>query len=375
MGSATYRGYALIIRIQLVAILGNIELAKTHTNSSNKAYPLLKEAQKASIRAKGLTQQLLTFAKGGEPVKQTSSIAKIITDSANFVLHGSAVACDYHIPNDLWPIEVDSGQISQVIQNMTLNACHAMPNGGVVKIHCQTITDISKELSSLPSGDYLKIIIADSGFGIPERHIDKIFDPYFSTKQEGSGLGLAICHSIICKHGGNISVQSEVNKGTVFTIYLPASSQPLPYTTGSKHINLEALNKATIMVMDDESVVRLMLKQMLSYLGHEVLITENGHEAIGLYKEYGNRNHTIDIIIMDLIIPGGMGGEETVLEILKINPDAKVIVVSGCSNNQIMANHKEHGFIASMAKPFQLHELNTLVNSILRSNSSSTQHN
>lgn len=349
----------------LAAILGNIELAKAYTDTNNKAHPLLKESQKAAIRAKGLSQQLLTFATGGEPVKHTSSIAKIITDSANFVLHGSSVVCDYHIPNDLWPAEVDTGQISQVIQNIILNACYAMPNGGVVEINCQNIPDISKELSSLPFGQYLKISIVDSGSGIPQKNIDKIFDPYFSTKQEGSGLGLAICHSIICKHGGNISVQSEINQGTAFTIFLPASSHILEEPTLSKHDIAEPKHKATIMVMDDESIVRYMVKQMLSHSGHEVLMAENGHEAIELYTEYVNSNRSIDIVFMDLVIPGGKGGKETVLEILKINPDAKVVVASGYSNDPIMANYQKHGFIASIVKPFQLSEVNKLINEIL----------
>jgi PAS domain S-box-containing protein len=349
----------------LAAILGNIELAELYTDSNNKAYPLLKEAKNASIRAKDLTQQLLTFAKGGEPVKQTSSISKIITDSADFVLHGSSVVCDYHIPNDLWPVDVDTSQISQVIQNMIINACHAMPNGGLIEIYCNNVQDISKELSSLPPRQYIKITIVDSGSGIPQKHVDKIFDPYFSTKQDGSGLGLAICHSIICKHSGNISVQSEINKGTTFTIYLPASPQISVETGTSKHSIVEPEQKSTIMVMDDKSIVRNMVKQMLSHSGHEVLMVENGHEAIGLYNEYVKSNRIIDVIIMDLTIPGGMGGKETVLEILKINPDAKVVVASGYSNDPIMANYQKHGFIASIAKPFQLYELNKLINAIL----------
>lgn len=349
----------------LAAILGNIELAEAYTDSTSKAHPLLKEAKKASIRAKGLSQQLLTFAKGGDPVKRTSSIAKIITDSTNFVLRGSSVACDYDIPNDLWPAEVDTGQISQVIHNIILNACYAMPKGGVVEINCQNIPDISKELPSLPFGQYLKITIVDSGSGIPSKYIDKIFDPYFSTKQEGSGLGLAICHSIICKHGGNISVQSEIDQGTAFTIFLPASSKILEEPTSSKHDIVEAVRKATIMVMDDEYIVRYMLKQMLSHLGHEVLMAKNGHEAIEIYNEYVNSNRTIDIVFMDLSIPGEKGGKETVLEILKINPDAKVVVASGYSNDQIMANYQKHGFIASIAKPFQLSEVNKLINAVL----------
>ena len=349
----------------LAAILGNIELAAIYTDSTNKAYPLLETAMKASIRAKDLTRQLLTFAKGGDPVKQTSAIDKIITDSADFVLHGSPVVCDYNIQDDLWQVDVDAGQISQVIQNIVINARHAMPDGGVIEVSCQNIADSTKESLPLPAGKYVKIIVTDSGSGIPEKYLDKIFDPYFSTKQEGSGLGLAICHSIIIKHNGGISVQSEVNKGTTFTIYLPASAEIFKgIASSSAQGIIETANKTTIMVMDDDSMIRSIFKQMLERFGHEVLLVENGHEAIELYNEYYKSNRSIDIIIMDLTIPGGMGGKDAVQEILRINPEAKVVVSSGYSNDPVIAHYKEHGFKAFIVKPFQFAELNKLINEI-----------
>ncbi len=349
----------------LAAILGNIELAAIYTDSTNKAYPLLETAMKASIRAKDLTRQLLTFAKGGDPVKQTSAIDKIITDSADFVLHGSPVVCDYNIQDDLWQVDVDAGQISQVIQNIVINARHAMPDGGVIEVSCQNIADSTRESLPLPAGKYVKIIVTDSGSGIPEKHLDKIFDPYFSTKQEGSGLGLAICHSIIIKHNGGISVQSEVNKGTTFTIYLPASAEVFKgIATSSAQGIIETANKTTIMVMDDDSMIRSIFKQMLERFGHEVLLVENGHEAIELYNEYYKSNRSIDIIIMDLTIPGGMGGKDAVQEILRINPEAKVVVSSGYSNDPVIAHYKEHGFKAFIVKPFKFAELNKLINEI-----------
>ena len=349
----------------LAAILGNIELAAIYTDSTNKAYPLLETAMKASIRAKDLTRQLLTFAKGGDPVKQTSAIDKIITDSADFVLHGSPVVCDYNIQDDLWQVDVDAGQISQVIQNIVINARHAMPDGGVIEVSCQNSADSTKESLPLPAGKYVKIIVTDSGSGIPEKHLDKIFDPYFSTKQDGSGLGLAICHSIIIKHNGGISVQSEVNKGTTFTIYLPASAEIFKgIASSSAQGIIETANKTTIMVMDDDSMIRSIFKQMLERFGHEVLLVENGHEAIELYNEYYKSNRSIDIIIMDLTIPGGMGGKDAVQEILRINPEAKVVVSSGYSNDPVIAHYKEHGFKAFIVKPFQFAELNKLINEI-----------
>ena len=350
----------------LAGILGNIELAEIYTTHDHKAFPLLEEAKKASIRAKKLTQQLLTFSKGGDPVKQTASIETIITDSANFVLHGSSVVCNHNIPEDLWVVDVDAGQISQVIQNIILNSRHAMPNGGIIKVCCENISSGAKEISLLPNGNYIKLTINDAGTGIPEKYLDKVFDPYFSTKQEGSGLGLAISHSIISKHNGSISVQSVQNKGTTFTIYLPASlknmidNEPLIV----QETNIPA-QKALVLLMDDEYIVQKMVKHMLEYCGHEVLLTANGQEAIRCYKDHLMAERTIDIVMLDLTIPGGMGGKDTVREILKLNPTAKVIAASGYSNDPTIAHYSEYGFIDALAKPFQLAELNDTINRAL----------
>lgn len=348
----------------LAAILGNVELAALYIEPGSQAHTLLEESKKASIRAKGLTQQLLTFSKGGNPVKQTASISKIIIDSANFVLHGSSVVCDYCIAEDLWQVKIDTGQISQVIQNIIINARHAMPDGGVVEVSCENIIGNYDETENLPAGEYIKITIADGGTGIPRHFLDKVFDPYFSTKQEGSGLGLAICHSIICKHDGNIAVQSS-SKGTTFTIYLPAVTDADQKVDEAEAVSLKAENGVTIMVMDDEVMVRDMTRQMLKCSGHEVIPVKDGHEAIEVYNDYVQNNRVIDIILMDLTIPGGLGGKDTVLEILRIDPKAKVVVASGYSTDPVMAHYKDYGFKASIAKPFQLAELNRVVNRVL----------
>ena len=347
----------------LAAILGNIELAALSTDSASEAYLLLEDAKNASIRAKDLTQQLLTFAKGGDPVRQTASMGKIIKESATFVLHGSSTVCECEIPEELWPVDVDAGQIAQVIQNIVLNARHAMPNGGVVAVHCENVSDLNTEL--LSSGSYIKLTFSDSGLGIPKEYLDKIFDPYFSTKQEGSGLGLAICHSIINKHGGSISVESILNKGTVFTIYLPASSKEIVVKEQPQSELDDSDKIATIMVMDDDEMVQNIVRKMLERVGYSVLQVENGHDAIELYREYLDSNRSIDIIIMDLTIPGGMGGREAAQAILKIDSDAKLIVASGYSNDPVMSNYREHGFQAAIAKPFQLAELKTKIHDLL----------
>ena len=349
----------------LTGVLGNIDLIGTYTDSSEKTYPLLQEAKNAAIRAKDLTQQLLTFSKGGDPVKQTSSIAEIIIDTSKFILRGSPVDCVYNIPEDLWKVDIDPGQISQVIQNITINASHAMPDGGVITISCENITDSEKEANLLPGQKYIKITIGDKGHGISGEVIDKIFDPYFTTKEMGNGLGLAICHSIISKHGGDISVRTGAEKGTTFTIYLPASLKTTPAIIASEEQSVKTVLKARIMIMDDESLVRIMIQRMLEQSGHETVLAGNGAEAIQLYKESLKNGRAIDLIIMDLNIPDGMGGKDAVQEILRINPEAKVIVESGYSTDPVMANYQEYGFKGSIAKPFQLVELNKIIHTVL----------
>ncbi len=350
----------------LAAILGNIELAGMSVDVKSEIYAVLQEAKKASLRAKDLTQQLLTFAKGGEPVKKTTPIGKTITESANFVLHGSSVSCRFSIPDDLWLVDIDSGQISQVIQNLVINAKHAMPEGGEISIKCANVADASSESSLCESGrDYIKITVQDNGCGISVKYLEKIFDPYFTTKQKGSGLGLAITHSIIIKHDGHLSVQSKIDHGTTFTIYLPASDQEITLDSIKEDRKPTSDDRAKILVMDDARFVQDIAKQMLVYLGHEVLLAADGNEAIELFNEHRKSDQPVDVIIMDLTIPGGMGGKEAVQEILKIDPAAKVIVSSGYSNDPILANYQQYGFKAAIAKPFLLADLSKAIIDVL----------
>lgn len=349
----------------LAAILGNINLALYDPGLKEKTKKLLVDAEKASLRAKDLTQQLLTFAKGGEPVKETSSMENVIKDSANFVLHGDKVACKYNIPENLWFADIDRGQISQVVQNIVLNASHAMPDGGIIQITCDNIDSPQALEDSLPRNKrFIRVSIADSGIGIPQNVIDKIFDPYFSTKQEGSGLGLAVCHSIITKHDGHISVQSTPGVGTTFIIYLPASEYQTEEKKRAETTEIDK-GKAKIMVMDDDEMVRDVAKAMLSKMGHEVLLVQDGAEAVAVYREHSDSGEPIDIVIMDLTIPGGMGGQEAVKKILAFDPDAKVIVSSGYSNDPIMANCQEYGFYFAIVKPYQLSELSEIINKVM----------
>ncbi|MCK4837660.1 MAG: HAMP domain-containing protein [Desulfobulbaceae bacterium] len=348
----------------LAAILGSINLAIIDADLKGETKKLLSEAERATLRAKDLTQQLLTFAKGGEPVKKVSSLEDVIKDSANFVLRGDKVACHYDIPEDLWLVDIDRGQISQVVQNIVLNASHAMPEGGTIKVTSENLASVAKEgLSFAKEGRFVKISIQDSGIGMPAEVVEKIFDPYFTRKHGGSGLGLAITQSIINKHNGYISVESTPGVGSTFRAYLPASEKSQMKKRAPLVENQNSC-KARILVMDDDEMLRSVTNKMLARLGNEVVLSVDGEEAIKLYRDAMNTNNPFDLVIMDLTIPGGMGGEEAVREILKIDSTAKVIVSSGYSNDPIMANFKDYGFCAAIVKPFLLQELSKVISKL-----------
>ena len=351
----------------LSAVLGNIELAGYRIpKEDNRTTELLSDAEKATKRAAKLTEQLLTFSKGGEPVKETKFLPELITESANFVLHGSQVLCKYSFPEHLWMVDVDSGQIGQVIQNIIINAKHSMPAGGFITIQCANIEDTASEaFLSVDKGDYVCIRIQDTGVGIPREIIDKIFDPYFTTKQEGSGLGLAICHSIINKHGGYLTVSSVSGKGTTFTIYLPAVRSGSSHGVNTQKMKANsAVKVARIMIMDDEKMIRDLASSQLGVLGHEAILVNDGIQAINKYQELQDSGTPVDLVIMDLTIPGGMGGEQAAAKLLSIDPNAKIIVASGYSNDLVMASYRDYGFCAAIAKPFDLKQLSNTISSI-----------
>jgi len=349
----------------LVGILGNLSLARHLLEKSNKASPLLQKAEKASLRAKNLTGQLLTFSKGGDPVRQTVALDSLIKEASKFMLAGSNVVCKYTLPEDLWLVDVDLGQISQVIQNLIINANEAMVAGGVIEVRCENITQHSPSAPQMLMGEkYVQVSISDDGPGIPESLLGNIFEPYFSTKLEGSGLGLAICHSIIGKHDGCITVQSKVGKGTSFVFYLPVAIHA-EQKLSSSFESIHKKGSGKVMVMDDEKVVCEVATEMLTHLGYEVVIVSDGEEAIEMYKKLYSTPAPVDLIIMDLTIPNGIGGKEAVHEILAINEKANVIVSSGYSTDPVIANFKEFGFVDALKKPFDLNQLSKVINVFL----------
>lgn len=347
----------------LSVLTGNISYALSILDKDDELSDILADVLQATKQAQNLTHQLLTFAKGGEPIKKACDMNKLVEESARFVTSGSKSKCDFNLADDLLAAEIDSGQINQVLSNIIINAYQAMPNGGVITIQSENIEIDTISDFPLASGPYIRISIEDQGIGIHAKHIPNIFDPYFTTKQKGSGLGLATAYSIVKRHGGNITVYSESGKGTVFHIYLPASS---------KHV-LAAENKAPsshqghgkILIMDDQEAILKMVSRMFAKMGYETEAATDGAKAIEIYREAYQAGDPFDLVILDLTVPGGMGGAKTVIELLKIDPDAKAVVSSGYSNAPIMANYQDYGFRGVVPKPYTKAHLADVLNRIL----------
>jgi len=350
----------------LTGILGNLSLAKADLPATGTVAQRLTETEKAALRARELTQQLLTFAKGGAPVKAETSLTGIIQDATGFAVRGTKAVCEYDCAEDLWLAEVDKGQLGQVLQNLVINAVHAMPEGGTIRLTASNLTVGPGELPMTP-GKYVLITVRDHGLGIPPEHLAKIFDPYFTTKQSGSGLGLAVVYSIIANHAGHITVESEPGKGTAFSIYLPSTGKsPLaekpPEATAPLH-----KGQGKILVMDDEELIRDVSTAMLRQLGYEAHTANDGEEAITRYLQAQKDGQPFDLVIMDLTVPGGMGGKETIAHLRQIDPKVKAVVSSGYANDPIMANFSTYGFCGVAPKPFGLQELSELLQVILDS--------
>jgi PAS domain S-box-containing protein len=340
----------------LTVIMGNISMAGREVEPGSRAADRLEEAEKASLRARDLTHRMLTFARGGAPIKKTVSIAELVREATTFGLRGSNVSGNYVLPDDLWSVEADEGQINQVITNLVINAVEAMPMGGILDISAKNYTVRKTGAPSLPKGSYVEITVADHGTGMSKAHLERIFEPYFTTKQRGSGLGLATSYSIIKNHGGHITVESELGVGTTFHIYLPASGKPVPVKAEIPK-ELPITGKGRILVMDDEENIRLLLSKMLTRAGYEVELVENGEEAIKKYAEAMKAGTPFAAVIMDLTIPGGMGGREAIKRLREVDPEVKAIVSSGYSTDPIMAGYREYGFSGVIAKPYQAGEV------------------
>jgi len=359
----------------LTAILGSISLAKMYWHVPEKAVSRLTEAEKACRQAQALTQQLLTFSRGGAPIKKTTEISQLINDSCNFAVRGSNVRCEISISENLLPVDVDEGQIGQVLNNLVINAVHAMPQGGVVHVQADNVAVNAEHGLPLRNGDHVRIIVVDRGEGIPATILPRIFDPYFTTKHKGSGLGLATSYSIIKNHGGLITAESEVGVGSTFCVYLPASQKALQAQLSSGETVVPGTGR--VLLMDDEESIRGVAGEILSILGYEVEPARDGGEAVRLYLEAMSSSHPFDAVILDLTVQGGMGGAEAIERLRQINPEIRALVSSGYSNDPIMADYSKYGFSGVAVKPYTPKELGDALRNVMastvRSNSDSQE--
>jgi PAS domain S-box-containing protein len=350
----------------LLGLFGNLSLALEDLPQEHPSRAPLAEAEKAMGRAVRLTKQLLTFAKGGDPVKENVSLGAMVEEIARFDLSGSNVSLICHQGKDLWPVDADKGQIQQVISNLVINARQAMPAGGHLTIALKNVDLPAKAIATLRPGHYVKVIVQDEGNGINPKVLNQIFTPYFTTKQSNSGLGLATVWSIINKHGGHIGVASELGKGATFTFYLPASAAPTTAEAKPPAAACTPLaSPAKILVMDDDAMVCDLASKMLTRCGYTVATAPGGKEATALYRQALEAGAPFDLVIMDLTIPGGIGGKEAVKELLALDPHVRAIVSSGYADDPVMANPSKYGFKGTVAKPYTARALREAVASAL----------
>jgi PAS domain S-box-containing protein len=347
----------------LTIVLGYISLVRSYTNKNDVTYPKLVEAEKAAQQAKSLTKQLLTFAKGGAPVKDTASIEELIKETVSFALHGSNIAYKFQFADGLPHVEVDRDQISQVLNNLINNAVQAMPRGGSINVCVENVT--ADQICGLPlrEADYIKITISDEGEGIPEEIRLKIFDPYFTTKSTGTGLGLTTSYSIIKKHDGHITVDSKVGVGTTFNIYLPSSCGK---TEQKPLLSRGAVpGRGRVLVMDDDEEIRRLTGDMLLLLGYDAEFACDGEEAVSLYSRAADAGKTFDAVILDLTIRGSIGGKHTIQKLLQIDPEIRAIVSSGYSDDTVLSNYNAFGFKGMVAKPYYVEELAEVLHRVI----------
>ncbi len=349
----------------LQGVFGYISMARATLDQKERSVGMLKQAEQALHMSVNLTKQLLTFSKGGSPMKRAVSLRQVVDNSVKFALSGSRVGYRIQIDEDLRMVEADEGQISQVIQNIVLNADQAMPLGGTIEITVKNMQFPGNGPARLPGkGNYVEISIRDSGIGIPSQYLARIFDPYFTTKDKGSGLGLATSYSIIRNHGGVIDVASEIGKGTVFSIYLPAIEAREEQADAP--VSFQAVTNAKILFMDDEELIRNVAGEMVKNCGHRVDFAENGRVAIEKYQAAMDSGAPYDIVILDLTIRGGLGGKETIERLRAIDPHVRAIVSSGYSDDSAVSDYQAHGFAACLTKPYELEKLRDTLNRLLR---------
>jgi len=347
----------------LTAILANISLMKLYVDESTKLYQRIAKAERATLNARDLTQQLLTFSRGGAPVKKPVKIELVVRDSVDLALRGAKTRSVFDFPDDLGSVFVDEGQIGQAVNNIIANADQAMPDGGTVTITGENRVVTPDDGLPLEQGEYIRISIRDEGPGIETGALPKIFDPYFTSKQGHSGLGLSIAYSIVKSHDGHLSVDTEPGGGTTLCIFLPtAVEQPL---TDVPSFYGPLGGRGRVLIMDDEEYIRDASSQMLIGLGYTTATARDGREAVDLYEEAAAAGKPFDLVIMDLTVKGGMGGKEAAELLLEKDPGARIVVSSGYSNDPIMSDYRSYGFCDVIAKPYRIDDLGKKLKEIL----------
>ena len=358
----------------LSAILGNISILRIELGEGNQHSAKLVAAEKATLQARLLTQQLLTFSKGGAPALEVTTISEMVEECAQFILRGSKVKCSIEKEDDLWPVDADKGQISQVVNNLIINANQAMPDGGDIRIRMRNLQVRHTEVPALKLGDYICIEVRDEGIGISPQNLKKIFNPYFTTKTKGNGLGLASSYSIITMHKGTITAESSIGKGSIFRVYLPKSMQ----ITLAKSNQVEAgkeepinegihRGKGRILVMDDMEAMMIVAGEILTLLGYDVEYSTNGNEAIKAYKTAKDAGNPFDVCVFDLTVPGGMGGEEAANILIDYDPNLVAIASSGYTTSDVMSDYKNSAFKAVLPKPYRIKEMSDVLQELLNS--------
>lgn len=355
----------------LAAILGNISVVRMDIDEEDKNAEKLLAAENAALQAKSLTQQLLTFSKGGAPSLELTTIDQLVEESAQFILRGSNVKCEVEKKAPLWAVDADKGQISQVVNNLIINADQAMPEGGTITLKLLNCRLRHGEVPTLKAGEYVCIQVIDRGTGISAENMKRIFDPYFTTKKEGNGLGLASSYSIIRSHHGAMTVDSEVGQGTCFSVYIPKTDKPASTVPESESKTdkrePEKIHKGggRILVMDDMEAMMMVAGEILNALGYEVAFSTNGEEAIEAYKKAKESGKPFDAVVFDLTVPGSMGGEEASNILIEYDPDLVAIASSGYTNSNVMSDYKNSAFKAVVPKPYRIKEMSDALNRVL----------
>ncbi len=353
----------------LTVVMGNLSLARLDPRIEPETVECLRESERAALRARDLTQQLITFAKGGEPMRAVTSLPEVVREATRFALHGSKARSEYDFAPGLWSADIDKGQIGQVVHNIIINAAHAMPGGGVIRIALRN-EEIAPGTRPAPTpGRYLHLTIADTGTGIEPEFLPRIFEPYFTTKARGSGLGLATVYSIIKKHQGHIEVESRPGAGTAFHLWLPAAAErpgtAAPGAAAAGAVKTTPTPAARVLFMDDEAPIRQLAGAILARMGLDYTVVADGVAVLREYETARAAGRPYDLVMLDLTVPGGMGGAEAMDKLRQMDPAVRAIVSSGYSNDPVMANYRAHGFQGRVSKPYEMSEFMKTINAVL----------